>query len=146
MLSLIAQISNPAVEGMPQFTGDSGVTGAAILGQYIAIGITTAVTLGSLAVLIYFILGAINWITAGGDKGKIEKAQQRIIQAFIGLALLVFAVAILGFVGPRFFKIDLLRLNFLNQLTRGVQGNPRNPIPASRLQELQEPINQNRLQ
>jgi NADH:ubiquinone oxidoreductase subunit 6 (subunit J) len=126
MLTLIAQITNPAVESMPAFTGNSGATGALILGKYIAIAITTAVTLGALAVLVYFVLGAINWITAGGDKGKVEKAQQRIIQAFIGLALLVFSVAILGFVGPRFFNLNLLRPEFIN-LLGGTSGTPGVP-------------------
>ncbi len=116
MQTLLAQITNPAVADLPEFEGNSGATGALILGKYIAISITTAVALGGLAVLVYFILGAINWLTAGGDKSKVEKAQQRIIQAFIGFALLVFGVAILGFVGPTFFGLDLLKIDFINQL------------------------------
>ena len=116
MSTLLAQITNPAMVDMPQHM-NSGATGAAILGKYLAIAITTAISLGGLAVLVYFILGAVNWITAGGDKSKIEKAQQRIIQAFIGFALLVFAVSILGFVGPTFFGIDFLQIDFVNQLT-----------------------------
>ncbi len=123
MLNLIAQavsqpgLTNPAVKGLPEANGDSGQVGAEILGKYIAIAITSAVALGGLAVLIYFILGAINWITAGGDKGKIEKAQQRIIQAFIGFALLVFSVTILQWIGPTLFGIDLLKVEFINQLS-----------------------------
>jgi hypothetical protein len=118
MSTLLAQITNPAVADLPEFSADSGQTGAQILGKYLATSITTAVALGGLAVLVYFILGALNWVTAGGDKSKIEKAQQRIIQAFIGFALLVFGVAILGFVGPTFFGLNLLRIDFVNQLAK----------------------------
>jgi len=123
MFALLAQsvdnlgLTNPAVQGLPDVQGNSGEVGAAILGQYIAVILVTAVGLGALAVLVYFILGAINWITAGGDKGKIEKAQQRIIQAFIGFGLLVFAITILQWVGPTIFGIDLLNVEFINQLS-----------------------------
>jgi hypothetical protein len=124
MLTLIAQsLTNPAVQGLPDTGANSGEIGASILGHYIAIGLVTAVAMGALAVLLYFILGAINWITAGGDKGKVEKAQQRIIQAFVGFGLLVFAVTIIQWVGPTFFGIDLLNVEFVNQLGGGGGNN-----------------------
>lgn len=141
MFNLIAQavsqpgLTNPAVKGLPESSGNSGQTGAEILGKYIAIALTTAVALGGLAVLVYFILGAINWITAGGDKSKIEKAQQRIIQAFIGFALLVFSVTILQWIGPALFGIDLLKLEFVNQLApTGTPGGPAGGV-VDRLRE-----------
>ncbi len=119
---LIAQsaqgLTNPAVPGLQTIApeaGNAGVRGASILGFYIALMIQTALALGALAVLLYMFLGAIGWITAGGDSGKIEKARDRIIQSVIGLAVLFSVVAIAGFVGP-IFGMDLLSPVFINQL------------------------------
>lgn len=120
MITLIAQLSNPAVQGIPEYTGNSGVTGAAILGQYLGIAISTAISLGALALLVYFTIGAINWITAGGDSGKISDARNKIINAFVGFALLFFMIAILMFADNYIFKeVSLLRIEFINQLGSG---------------------------
>lgn len=117
---LLAQqsITNPAVPGIQEIggtAGNSGTQGAAILGFYIALMIQTALVLGGLALLVYLFLGAIAWITAGGDSGKIEKARDRMIQAAIGMAVLFSIVAIAAFLGP-VFGLDLLRPVFVNQL------------------------------
>lgn len=118
---LIAQqgLTNPAVPSLQTIApvaADSGARGASILGFYIALMIQTSLSLGALAVLLYMFLGAIGWITAGGDAGKIEKARDRMIQAVIGLAVLFSVVAITGFVGP-IFGLDLLSPVFVNQLS-----------------------------
>lgn len=54
--------------------------------------------IGTVAVLLYLFWGAIEWITAGGDKGKVEKAREKMTQAIIGLVVLVSSAAILLFV------------------------------------------------
>lgn len=115
MSTLLAQITNPAVPVVSQASGNSGQIGASILGRYIGILIPTAVIVGGMAVLLYLILGAISWITAGGDKGKIEKARERMIQSVIGLVVLTSVVAMANFLGP-IFGLDLLQLNFVNQI------------------------------
>ena len=122
MLTLLAQINNPAVP-ITQVSGDSGSAGASVLGRYIAVLMQTAFVLGGLAVLIFLFIGALNWITAGGDKGKIEAARERIIQALTGLAILSSIVAIAAFVGP-VFGIDLLQPEFVNQLQGGFSDGP----------------------
>lgn len=117
MMTLLAQLSNPAVESLPEYSGNSGTTGAAILADYIGIAIATAVTLGALALLVYFIIGAINWITAGGDTNKVAEARTKIINAFIGFALLFFTLAILSLADTYIFKdISILQIDFTNQL------------------------------
>lgn len=126
-MTLLAQgITNPAVPGVQQITDaapDGGVAGGLILAKYIAILIQTSLMLGALAVLLYMFLGAMNWITAGGDPGKIEKAQQRIIQALVGLAVLFSVVAVLVFIGP-VFGINFLQIEFINQLGGGAGAPP----------------------
>jgi hypothetical protein len=62
--------------------------------QLIQIGAGAILAIGSLAVLFFLLLGGLNWITAGGDKSKVEAARGMITQAIIGIAILasVFAV------------------------------------------------------
>lgn len=121
--NLIAQLTNPAVPALQEFEGNSGTFGAAVLGRYLAVLIQTSAVLGGLAVLLYLFMGAIQWITAGGDSGKIEKARNRMLQAVIGLAILVSVVAIATFIGP-VFGLDLLQPTFINQIVGGGQQTP----------------------
>lgn len=58
----------------------------------------TVILVGGLAFLLYFLLGGLNWITAGGDKGKIEEARGKITQGLIGLALLAASYVIIKFI------------------------------------------------
>ncbi len=119
LTTLLAQrITNPVLPGVSETIAnapDSASGGAAVIGSYIAILIQTSLVLGGLAVLLYMFLGAIGWITAGGDSGKIEKARDRIIQSIVGLAVLASVVAIAAFIGP-VFGLDLLTPAFINQL------------------------------
>lgn len=65
---------------------------------------------GMLTVLIIFIMGAFDWLTAGGDKGKIDSARRKIIDATIGIIILAGSFAIIQFIG-KVFGFDLLRPN-----------------------------------
>lgn len=47
-----------------------------------------------LAAMLYLILGAFSWITSGGDKDAVSKAQQKIQAAVVGLIVLVFVLAL----------------------------------------------------
>lgn len=49
---------------------------------------------GALLTFGYLLWGGIDWITSGGDSGKVESARKKITQAIIGLVVLasVFAV------------------------------------------------------
>lgn len=69
------------------------------------VGVLTAVA--GIAFLLYFMLGALSWITAGGDKAKTDTAQKQMTNAAIGLIAIVvayFIAAIIGFV----LGIDIL--------------------------------------
>jgi ABC-type dipeptide/oligopeptide/nickel transport system permease subunit len=124
MQTLLAQITNPAVPALAAMggSGNSGEVGANILGRYIAVLIVTSISLGGLAVLLYMVLAAISWITAGGDSGKIDKAKTRITQSVVGMAILFSVTAIVTFLGP-VFGIDILRLNFVNQIMSGASSS-----------------------
>ncbi|PWU23749.1 hypothetical protein C5B42_01840 [Candidatus Cerribacteria bacterium 'Amazon FNV 2010 28 9'] len=117
MFALIAQseeITNPVVTGT--FGGQGGVAPALALTNIIVTVWRTAITLGGLALLIMLVIGAFEWITAGGEKGKIEQARERITQSIIGMLVLVGTVAITGFIGDR-LGIPLLKPSFENNVT-----------------------------
>lgn len=54
-------------------------------------------------------MGAIGWLTAGGDKQQVSTARDRITTAAIGLVLVIAAYAITGVVGS-LFGLDILDL------------------------------------
>jgi len=69
------------------------------------IGFITAI--GGVFFVLYFVIGAFEWISSGGDKGKVEKARNRMMNGAIGLVILVASYAIIGLLGS-FIGIDLL--------------------------------------
>jgi hypothetical protein len=85
------------------------------LAFYIAILWRSVVTLGGIAFIIFLIWGGIEWLTAGGDKAKVETAQKMITNALIGLAVLVGSYAIALFIQGA-FKINILAPVFPNNL------------------------------
>ena len=122
MLILIAQITNKAVN--PIF--GAGNSNLALTSLIVTIW-RTAITLGGLALLVMLIMGALEWILAGGDKGKIESARNRITQSVIGMLVLVGTVAISLFISG-FVGLELLNPNFVDNLTGGGAQNP--PVQA----------------
>jgi hypothetical protein len=70
------------------------------------IGLLTV--LGGIFFVFFFVLGAFQWITAGGDSSKVEKARNQMIQGVLGLVVMVAAYAIIGLIGT-VVGLDLLR-------------------------------------
>jgi cbb3-type cytochrome oxidase subunit 3 len=52
--------------------------------------------IAGLVALIYFLLGALAWITSGGNKESVDKAREKIQAALIGIILLFFVLALVG--------------------------------------------------
>jgi len=65
--------------------------------------------LAGLFIMVQFFLAAWVWISSGGDAGKLQKARDRMIQAVIGLVLIVAAYGIIGLIGT-LIGIDILDL------------------------------------
>lgn len=62
---------------------------------------------GSIIFLFMLIIGAIRWISSGGDKGAVEGAKGQITNALIGIVVLFGVFAIVSFVST-FFGVNLL--------------------------------------
>lgn len=58
--------------------------------------------------LFQFVIGGISWISAGGDKTKLQQARDRITNACIGLIIVVAGWAILALAGQFFGWSEIL--------------------------------------
>ena len=111
--SVLAQtqgITNPVIGDLG--TNDPSVSSGGGFIQYTVYLWRASITLGSLAVIAFFLLGAFEWITSGGDKTKVENARNKITSAVIGLVLLVSSFVLLSFLSKLLFagEFDLLKL------------------------------------
>lgn len=122
VLPLIAQITNKALPGTLQDASSPTAAGAG-LGQYIGVLWQTALVMGGIAVVAYMIMGGFTWIMAGGEKGKVEQAKERITQSLIGLAVL-FSVAAISVFFSTAFGLDLLAPDFESVTKTGGTGTP----------------------
>jgi|GEM_PF-1810136 len=64
------------------------------LAQILTFAIRLFFSIAAIVALLYLILGAFSWITSGGDKEGVKKAQEKIQAALIGLILIVGVLAI----------------------------------------------------
>lgn len=68
------------------------------IGVFIGWVLTVVMVIAILLVLLYLVLGGIEWITSGGEKGKTEAARNKITAAVIGIIILASAYALASFV------------------------------------------------
>jgi hypothetical protein len=104
MTNILAQSQQNIGDDLEGF-GDYGLEGrnpsqaGSIFNEFISniIGILTLVA----GVWFFFVLitGAIAWISAGGDKGKVAEARQRITMGLVGIAVVVASIFIVDIVG-----------------------------------------------
>lgn len=113
--SVHAQITNPAIGELGN-NAEEAVSGQTFVRYFVDLW-NTVITIGGFIVLIMFLWGALEWIVAGGDSGKIEKARNKITQSIIGLLILVSSFVIIGFISQLFFgeEFSLLNLSFTRQ-------------------------------
>lgn len=115
-LGLVSQVNAQEVE-INLYTGakKAGVPGADTadpddagvgFGLFIGQVLNIILVIAALMVFLYLIWGGMEWISAGGDKSKIEKARNRIMQSVIGLIVLASMIA-LFIVMQSFLGIDL---------------------------------------
>ncbi|MBI5449637.1 hypothetical protein HY948_04980 [Candidatus Gottesmanbacteria bacterium] len=90
--------------GTKAFTGESAL--AAVTGTISAI-IGFMTVCAAVWFLINFVIGGFSWITAAGDKAKLQEAQSRLYNAFIGLVVVVAGWGILALAG-QFFGYDII--------------------------------------
>jgi hypothetical protein len=91
---LPAQVyAQPSIQ-IQQGAGGLGFT-IPTLGEVLTFAIRIFFIIAGLAALLYLLLGALAWVTSGGDKGNVEKARDKIQAAIIGVILVVVVLAII---------------------------------------------------
>jgi cytochrome bd-type quinol oxidase subunit 2 len=76
--------------------------------RLISVFLGTATVIGGLIFMVMLIIGGIRWLMSAGDKAALEAARNQIVNAAIGLGLIVGAVAI------TFVVQTALGINILN--------------------------------
>lgn len=106
MNNLITQgLTNPVLRGSLQ-----GETGIGFFQKFIPNAVGIGFLIGVLLFFLYMIMGAISWISSGGDKAALETARSRITQAITGLVVLLSLFALLKVI-ETFFGINILTLD-----------------------------------
>jgi hypothetical protein len=108
IINYLAQeaITNPVVT-------TNATSGLSFFQQLIPNIITLAFVIGTIIFFFMLIMGAIQWMSSGGDKAALEAARGRITSALIGLVLLFSALAIVSLI-EAFFHIDILSIDITN--------------------------------
>ncbi|MBU1127009.1 hypothetical protein KKF11_01575 [Patescibacteria group bacterium] len=94
--------------GLIPEAGENVGTAASAFAQIISNIIGVITIIAGIWFIFAFILGAFSYLTAGGDKAKIEEATKKITQGVIGLVIVVAAYALISLLG------SILGFNFLN--------------------------------
>ena len=111
MKHLLAQISNPVLPpGLGGGTNPNANSGGTALGQLISNLVGALFIAGFLLAFFELLLGGISWITAGGDKQKLELARDKITNAIMGIIIVGAAYALSSLVA-KFFGLNLASLS-----------------------------------
>ena len=86
------RLNNPACTSI-----DTGELGFKIpsLGDLLTFAIRAFFVIAGLAALFYLLLGALAWVTSGGDKDAVTAAREKIQAAVLGMILIVAVLAII---------------------------------------------------
>jgi hypothetical protein len=79
----------------PTSAADAGNRFNNLLGQVIGLVLTIA----AIVAFFYLVISGFQYITAGGDAGKAQTARQGIINALIGIIIILVAYLVLRYVG-----------------------------------------------
>jgi hypothetical protein len=97
-------ITNPVLGNSPV------TTGVPFFQQAVPAVITIAFIIGSVIFFFMLIVGAIKWISSGGDKQALEGAKGTITSALIGIVILFATFAIIKLI-QYFFGITILTID-----------------------------------
>lgn len=91
-------------------TAGSGATGR--LTEIISNIVTVFTIFGGLAFLFWFVIGAVQWTTSGGNPEQMNKAKSQMSTAIAGLFVLVLSTAVIWILG-KVTGLDIINLENL---------------------------------
>jgi hypothetical protein len=92
--------------GVPQPTGMKITDIGVLISRVISVAFITA----GILTFALLVMGGIEWLTSGGDKGKTENARNRITAAIVGLAIVAASWALMKLIAY-FFGVDVFEGN-----------------------------------
>lgn len=96
--------------GSELFNGQEIIITGSTLGEYIAaLYVFVVSAIGILAAVLVF-YGGLKWLTAGGDRGRIQDAKEQISAAIIGILLVFAAYLLLLVISPKLVRFASLEL------------------------------------
>lgn len=84
--------------GIPFLPGNNSMDHSSQFGEILGNTLNIIMVIALLILLFYLIWGAIEWITSGGDSGKLQNARNRMLQAGVGVLILSATLALFMFV------------------------------------------------
>jgi len=76
----------------------SVLSGSDFLQKFLSTGVRLGFFVGPIVFFFLLLMGAIKWITSGGDKARLESAQKQITHALVGLVILLSIFVIIGII------------------------------------------------
>lgn len=116
-----ANVTNPILG-----PGLSGLSGVGFLQRLLPALVAGGLVIGVVIFFFMLLIGAIQWITSGGDKAAAEAARGKITNAIVGLVILLSLFAIIQLL-ETFFGISLMQLD-IGPLIIGSAGNGGNGV------------------
>ncbi len=98
----------PPSEPLAPELDPTGATSAGMLEMIISNVLGFLTIIAGLYFLLTFVIASINWLGAGGDTGNVAKARTMMINAVVGMVIVVGTYAIVGLIGS-IIGLDLLR-------------------------------------
>lgn len=92
----LGPLEAPSEAFQPDLTKSSVTSSGEILEKIISNTIGTITIVAGLAFLLFFVFGALQWILAGGDSGKIDQAKKQMTNGAIGLIIIIVSYAVIG--------------------------------------------------
>ncbi len=68
------------------------------IGSIITFLVAFVIIIAVLLALVFIVIGAIQWITSGGDKTKVDSARNHIVAAVLGLIVIAFSFVLINVV------------------------------------------------
>ena len=98
-----SSITNPLLNSSVQ-----NLSGAQFFSKLLPALITFGLVIGTVVFVFMLIMGGLQWITAGGDKVSLENARGKVLNAIIGVGVLLSIYAVTNLV-QCFFRVNLLQ-------------------------------------
>lgn len=97
-------IGNPALGDLKKYTGQGFFQ--TLLPNFVGL----VFVIGAIIFFFNLVVGAIQWMSSGGDKGAVEAARGRIANALVGIVILFMVFAIVKLI-ETFFGVNILTLD-----------------------------------